>query len=400
MTTPQSNETSTDGKQVLPQVPFGSNEVRLNGAQWLAVLVIVVGTIWVLPSLWSRWESVPFHENFRVPYSLSKDYWLYRQWLGHADSEKAVYVVGDSVVWGEYVSADGTLSAFLNAQPDANAEFVNAGVNGLFPLALGGLVQYYGSSIKARRVLLHCNLLWMTSQEADLSSEKEQSFNHPRLVPQFSPEIPCYRASFDERLGVVMERTVPFLSFVNHLQNAYFDQKDPYQWTLADDGEYPPAYPNSYRLPWNAVSLAVPGEPDQDPDRGSSSRRHKAWSTTGEGSQNFEWVALDKSLQWEAFQGLIEWLESRDNELMVMIGPLNRHIMSAQNQILFDARLASVIQWLEQQGIRYTAPETLAFDLYGDASHPLTDGYRQLAEGLWSDEDFREWLDPSVVGER
>jgi hypothetical protein len=243
-----------------------------------------------------------------------------------------------------------------------------------------------------RRVLLHCNLLWMTSREADLSSEKEQSFNHPRLVPQFSPTIPCYRASYDERLGVLMERTVPFLSFVNHLQNVYFDQKGPYQWTLADDGEYPPSYPNSYRLPWDAVTFEVPGEPDQDPDRGPLSSRHKAWSTTGEGSQNFDWIALDQSLQWGAFQRLIEMLLSRDNELMVILGPLNRHIMSAQNQSEFDERVASVTQWLEQQEIQFVAPETLPFHLYGDASHPLTEGYRKLAEGLWSDERFRGWL--------
>lgn len=396
----QINETKTDGEVVGPSVPFGSNEVRLNGAQWLAVMVIVGGIILSLPSLWSRWESVPFEEDFRVPYSLSKDYWLYRHWLGFVDSEKAVYIVGDSVVWGEYVSPDGTLSAFLSDQSEDDSVFVNAGVNGLFPLALEGLVHYYGSRMTNRRVLLHCNLLWMTSQEADLSSEKEQSFNHPRLVPQFSPPIPCYRASYDERLGVVMERSVPFLGFVNHLQSVYFDQQGPYQWTLSDDGDYPPSYPNSYRLPWDAVKFKVPGESDPDPDRGPSSNRHKAWSTTGEGSQNFDWIALDQSLQWGAFQRLIELLVSRDNELMVMLGPLNRHIMSAQNQSVFDDRVATVTQWLERRKIQFVAPETLPFNLYGDTSHPLTEGYRQLAEGLWSDERFRGWLNQPLGKER
>jgi hypothetical protein len=392
MKTPQTSGFKSEGKAVVPNVPFGSNEVRLKWSQWLAVLVIVGGIILSLPGLWTQWESVPFEENYRVPYSLSKDYWLYRQWLGHVDSEKAVYIVGDSVVWGEYVKRDGTLSAFLNAQSGTDTVFVNAGVNGLFPLALEGLVGHYGAAMVNRRVLLHCNLLWMTSQEADLSSEKEQSFNHPRLVPQFSPEIPCYRASYDERLGVLMERAVPFLSFVNHLQNVYFDQKSLYQWTLADDGDYPPSYPNSYRLPWDVVTFKVPGELDQDPDRGLNSSRHKSWSTTGEGSQNFDWVALDQSLQWGAFQRLIELLVSRNNELMVMLGPLNRHIMSVQNQAVFDERVASVTQWLEQREIQFVAPETLPFDLYGDASHPLTQGYRRLAEGLWSDERFQEWL--------
>ena len=97
---------------------------------------------------------------------------------------------------------------------------------------------------------------------------------------------------------------------------------------------------------------------------------------------------------------MIELLVSRDNELMVMLGPLNRHIMSAQNQSVFDDRVATVTQWLERRKIQFVAPETLPFNLYGDTSHPLTEGYRQLAEGLWSDERFRGWLNQPLGKER
>ena len=390
-----SEESKVQGSVHAVRVPFGANEIRLDWRQWLAVLVLVAAFIVLLPSVWLLWESIPFEKGFRVPYESSKDYWLYSKWLDYADSEDSIYLVGDSVVWGEYVSADGTLSAFLNEHSESEHEFVNAGVNGLFPLALEGLVTHYGQRMTNRRVLLHCNLLWMTSPEADLSSEKEQRFNHPNLVAQFRPKIPCYRASYDERLGIAIRRSVPFFGFVGHLQNTYFDQKGLYQWTLADDGEYPPSYPNTYRLPWTAIDFAVSGEPENDPDRGLGSARHKAWSTTGEGTQQFDWVALDRSLQWAAFQRLMQRLLSRGNDVLIVVGPLNRFIMAPENQTLFDARVLEVTSWLAEQGVPSIVPEALPFDLYGDASHPLTAGYRLLAERLWASPEFQRWLSKS-----
>ncbi len=373
-------------------VPFGANEIRLTGPQWLAVAVIVMGVVLALPRLWVIWESVGFEPDYRVPYALSKDYWLYERWLDQVNDPSAVFVVGDSVVWGEYVSRDGTLSAFLNQQAPEAGPFVNAGVNGLFPLALEGLVRYYGSAIENHRVLLHCNLLWLTSPEADLSSEKEQRFNHPRLVPQFRPRIPCYRASLDDRLGVVMERSVGFLSWVNHLQNTYFDQQGLYEWTLADDGNYPPKYPNTYRFPLSAVNMTVPGEPNPDPDRGPSSGRHRAWSSTGEGTQNFDWVPLADSLQWGAFQRLVQLLVARGNEVLVVVGPLNRHIMAAENQTRFDQLQLEAQESLAGMAVRVVTPKLLSFELYGDASHPLTEGYERMATDLLDQAVVQEWL--------
>jgi hypothetical protein len=61
---------------------------------------------------------------------------------------------------------------------------VNLGVDGVHPVALAGLVEHYGHEIRGRKVLLHCNLLWMSSPEADLQGGKERSINHPALIPQ------------------------------------------------------------------------------------------------------------------------------------------------------------------------------------------------------------------------
>jgi hypothetical protein len=71
------------------------------------------------------------------PTSLSRDYWLYQRRLEGVPQDKVV-LLGDSVVWGEYVLPNGTLSHFLNEKAGSGERFVNGGVNGLFPLALEG----------------------------------------------------------------------------------------------------------------------------------------------------------------------------------------------------------------------------------------------------------------------
>ena len=60
-------------------------------------------------------------------------------------------MLGDSVVWGEYVLPDGTLSHFLNQEAGQPDRFVNGGVNGLFPLAQEGLIDDYGHALAIRR---------------------------------------------------------------------------------------------------------------------------------------------------------------------------------------------------------------------------------------------------------
>ena len=90
---------------------------------------------------------------------------------------------------------------FLNEETKVANRFINGGVNGLFPLAEEGLFAYYGQALRHQKVILQCNVLWMTSPKADLSTAKEEPFNHSSLVPQFSPRIPCYRADANARLS-------------------------------------------------------------------------------------------------------------------------------------------------------------------------------------------------------
>src|SRR5256886_8457334 len=217
----------------IPDTPF-VNEVRLNARHWAAVFVILAIILVATPRLWKRLERFQTGPDYRIPYALSKDYWLYERRLQQL-APTNVAVLGDSVVWGEYVLPDGTLSHFLNEQSGQTGKFVNAGVNGLFPLALEGLVRYYGGPVRHFKVLLHCNALWMSSPKADLRTEKEERFNQPELDPQFFLRIPCYTPALKHRLSAVGARNCTFSQWVAHLQNACFGQKRILNWPLVAD---------------------------------------------------------------------------------------------------------------------------------------------------------------------
>ena len=142
----------------IPETAF-VNEVRLNSRQWMIACAILLLIALVTPSVWKRVERFETGPDYRMPYELSKDYWLYQRRLQGLTNGNQVVVLGDSVVWGEYVLPDGTLPHFLSRESGRADRFINAGVNALFPLALEGLIRFYGGAIHHRKVLLHCNLL-------------------------------------------------------------------------------------------------------------------------------------------------------------------------------------------------------------------------------------------------
>src|SRR5260221_3746336 len=150
------------------------NEVRLNARHWIVVFAILAIIGLLTPALWKRVERFEPGPDYRIPYELSKDYWLYERRLQPITPTNVV-VLGDSVVWGEYVRPDGTLSHFLNNDAAQSDRFVNCGVNGVFPLAMEGLIRNFGVALHNRKVIVHCNMLWMSSPKADLSTSNEET---------------------------------------------------------------------------------------------------------------------------------------------------------------------------------------------------------------------------------
>jgi len=284
-------------------------------------------------------------------------------------------VLGDSVIWGQYVSSEHTLSHYLNEAANED-RFANMGVNGMRPAALAGLVEYYGRPLVSRNVLLHCNLLWMSSPRQDLQETKQFTFDHPRLVPQFYPRIPCYHENVSARIGVVVGRQVPLFGWADHLRIAYFQSKDLPHWTLV----------HPYADPAAAVTLQLPSpdEPQENPPLAISWTEKPQMRPSSTKRLN-----LDTSFQWRSFQRTVEILRSRGNRVFVLVGPLNEHMLKGEASLTYHQQKRDVKTWLEAEGIPYYIPDALPRRLYADESHPLAEGYQVLAEQLFRHGSFQ-----------
>ena len=369
-----------------------TNEMRLSLKQWVMVLVIVALVAIITPWLWRHLEPFETGVDYRIPYALSNDYWLFDWRLQKTVATKPIVVLGDSVVWGEFVKSDGTLPHFLNREGGQPDRFVNAGVNGLFPLALEGLVRHYGTSLHGRKVMVVCNVLWLSSPKADLQDDKVDTLNHAALVPQFFPRIPGYQADASARLSAVIGRNSGLFGWANHLQDAYFQQRSIPQWTLKEDPDRPRCYPNSCKNPLTQITLTAPSGQSDDAARGPGSGRHQPWSARGTRKAEFEWVNLDSSLQWAAFQRTVGLLRDRGNEVMIIVAPFNAHLMADSSRGGFQAIQTGISGWLDENRVPHVMPDTLPSDLYADPSHPLTEGYETLAKRIWQTEEFQSWL--------
>ena len=131
--------------------------------------------------------------------------------------------------------------------------------------------------------------------------------------------------------------------------------------------------------------------PLNDPERGPRSPRHKPWEAAGTPT-HFDWVDLDSSLQWHAFQRLIGILRQRGDDVLVVLGPFNEHMVAEENRPAYRKLRDGIADWLSQHQVPHLVPETLPSSLYADASHPLTEGYELLAKTLYKTESFQQWL--------
>jgi len=352
-------------------IAYASHCVRLSGMQWVLTGAVAILVVALIPSLAHRTETFVPGENYRIPYHLSEDYWLYEQLAARACAESKVLVIGDSVVWGQYVCPNGTLSSHLNEQA-GGTQFANLGVNGTHPIALAGLIASQGRGIKGQKVLLHLNPLWMSSPERDLQTERPVSFNHPALVPQFVPRIPSYKATIDRRISVLAHRLLPQAGWAEHVRLAYLENSDIPAWTI----EHPFGNPLS---PSTSITLY----PEDTPRR-----RPIVWEQAGLEKADFAWVDMEGSLQWRAFRRSVELLCRRGNNVFVCVGPLNEHMLTDTSLVRYRLLKRRICRWLDDNSVAYFAAETLGSGLYADTSHPISEGYASLAAMLLANESF------------
>ena len=372
---PQPDDRSTVD---MPDDRFAANDVRLSPRSWLIAVALIAFGLWLIPAAWQAREPLDICPDHRVPYRLGNDYWNFERTCRDVCQGNATLLVGDSVLWGHYVDTSGTLSHYLNEQSADERRFDNLGVDGIHPVALAGLVRYYGGAIHDKRVIINCNPLWLSSPRHDLSSNKEAPFNHPTLVPQFAPRIPCYKASISERVGIVVTRHVRFFSFADHIRIAYFENDALATWTM----EHPYAYLTAM-VTWQLPSPDEPPSPPPDP---------RPWSDKGIRPITPDWVPLDKSLQWRFFRQTVQLLQARGNQVFVLIGPLNEHMLSAEGLKEYSKRKRQIVAWHVDQEIPHFDPPALPSLVYADLSHPNAEGYAQLAELMLGDEVFQSFL--------
>jgi hypothetical protein len=342
-----------------------SNAIYLTGRQWIGVGLFALVLVLFAPSVWQRFERFNLEPDYRMPYGLSEDYWFYDRYARLATSHFDTVLLGDSVVWGQYVTREQTLSHYLNEQA-GQERFANLGLNGAHPAALFGLIEHYAKGVSNKNVLVQCNPLWLSDPRHDLEGTEEFQFNHPRLVPQFSPEIPCYREQISPRIGIVVEQHVPFSAWTNHLQQAYFGGRDVPSWTL----EHP------YEDPLKPIAAGLP------PSDNTLRQEPISWTKRGIEKQDFDWVALETSIQWHFFRAAVQVLQQRGNRVFVLLGPFNEHMLTERGLREYLKVKAGMEAWLREEGVAHAAPPPLPSELYADASHPLAEGYAMLAKDL------------------
>lgn len=354
------------GDQGITAGPFSSNAVRLSIKECLGVALSLALAASFLGPAWARLDAFEPSGDYRIPYDLSEDYWLFDRYCEEAGVAGQTFVIGDSFVWGQYVKRDETLPHFLNVE-SGSTRFVNAGVDGTHPLALEGLIRHHCGALRDKEVVLHLNLLWLSSPQADLQAVPGVGVNHPRLLPQFSPSVPGYDASFSDRIGVVVERGIPVLGWPQHIRTSYFSNADLPHWTL----EHP------YSNPFRQISYAL-SEP-----AGDTHRHGQPWADRGGTLQDPPWVDLETSFQWGAFERLLNLLEARGNRVFILVGPLNEHMLEPTNLASYRALVGAVEGRLDDRGVPYFLAPVLPTEVYADLSHPLSPGYALLAKDLW-----------------
>ncbi|MCF7837583.1 MAG: hypothetical protein K9N49_03045, partial [Candidatus Marinimicrobia bacterium] len=185
-----------------------------------------------------------------------------------------------------------------------------------------------------------------------------------------------YDADLEQRLSVAIGHHVPLLQLAGHLRTVYFGGLDLPRWSL----ENPAA---------NPLTRITRHLPDMRNEPGS---RPVPWTQRGLHPQDYDWVPPEQSVQWRAFRRLVARLRSRGNDVLVLVGPINRHMMTPHARQGYEALEAFCRIWLTEQGIPHVIPELLPSALYCDASHPLAAGYARLAQDLLRDPGFLAWI--------
>ena len=108
--------------------------------------------------------------------------------------------------------------------------------------------------------------------------------------------------------------------------------------------------------------------------------------------QDFPWVDVTESFQWRSFLKLIDILKRRGNRVFVLIGPFNPYILTRGSLRRYDEVKKEMEKQLRKRDMDFLSFSNLPSEYYADASHPLGEGYAELARWLYRDEAFGRFI--------
>jgi hypothetical protein len=360
---------------------YSSNPLQLNSKDWIIVLSIVVFFMLMIPFIWQKAETFEPILNYRMPRSKSQDYWLFRSFASVVKEKSKIAVIGDSAVWGHYVSYDQTLSAIMNKK-EGSEKYVNLGVSGLHSSALNGIINYYGNELQDCQIIIQFAPLWIMNSKKDLSDPDLASnwqVNHPKLLDQFNNKPPQYSANLENRLTISVARELSVFSLTEHWTSQSTEGQPFSKWMVL----------NPYSNPLSNINLNINGLPEGKNE--DSDNRH--WKLKpGIIARNIKWVSLKDSYQWKEFIKVIHRLKDKNNKIFVFLGPFNIHMLTDESLNRYRKIQEESRQLLLQEGIAFYWAKDMSPTHYGDESHPLVIGYEELAEDMLNTIEFKNWI--------
>jgi len=340
------------------------NKIRYILITVIIVVVLALGYISTITSYNN------FTENYRIPHSLNEDYYLYKKYSKYAASNNLIQVIGDSVIWGHYVSEDNTLTAYMN-RFSKDKKFANMGLEGSYPIVMNGLIENYSSELRNRKIIVGFNLLWISSLKHDLSGEPESNINHKKLLPQVYPKIPSYNPNIEDRLSAMISRLLPFI-WIEHIKMNCFKEKNFYTWTI----EHPHNAITDYFTGASTDAYILPAAMRLDRfDR-----------------QNTDWVEIEKSMQWKFMLKTLSCLKENANDIIVLITPFNTYMLTDKSRERYYSIISNIKEDLSGAGINFIIPEIHEKKFFADSSHFTSEGYRAIAESLLNSNEFNRFL--------
>jgi hypothetical protein len=331
--------------------------------------LLFLATAAAVPYIIPLTDTASFTRNYRIPYSMGEDYFLYNRYSEEIAAEKTIPVIGDSVIWGHYTDKENTLSANLN-RLNTQIKFSNMGLDGIHPAAMSGLIETYTAEFKNRKIIVGINLLWMSSPRHDLNGAVNSEINHKTLLPQFHPEIPSYRPSFEEKITAIISRFIPLFSWVDHVRLTRFAGKSFYIWTMEN--------PHKNIIEYFSHKKDESKVPDgMRPDKMQE--------------QNIEWITAERSLQWKFMTATLLALKKNGNEVAAVITPFNTYMMTEESRKKYFSILAEMEWILRENGITPVIPQALPKKYFADSSHPTADGYKLVAEDMMKNREFADF---------